>query len=118
VDDHTRTEDSAVPKYMFIGNYTAQGAHGVLSDGGTRRRQAAEEVVGSVGGRIESMYFAFGGEDVYIIADLPDNKSAAAASVVVNSAGGIALRTVVLLSAEELDGASKMSVNYSPPGKS
>lgn len=69
-----------------------------------------------MGGRLESLYFAFGDHDVYVIADLPDNESAAAVALTVNSAGGAAVRTVVLLTPEEVDAAAKRSVDYRPPG--
>ena len=43
------------------------------------------------------MYFAFGGIDAYVIADLPDNVAAAALALAVNQAGGAATNTVVLM---------------------
>jgi uncharacterized protein with GYD domain len=51
-----------------------------------------------------------------VIVDLPDNESAAAVALTVNSAGGAAVRTVVLLTPEEVDAAAKRSVDYRPPG--
>ena len=35
------------------------------------------------------MYFGFGEHDAYILCDLPDNKAAAAASLMVGAAGGV-----------------------------
>ena len=58
-------------KYLISGSYTAQGAKGVLAEGGTGRREATERVVSSVGGTVESYYFGFGGNDFYLIADFP-----------------------------------------------
>jgi uncharacterized protein with GYD domain len=107
-----------MPKYLFIGRYTAEGGRGVLKDGGTRRREVAGEVVGSVGGTLESFHFAFGGDDFYLIADLPDNSAAAAASLTVGASGAIDIRTVVLMTPEEVDTAAHRSVKYSPPGQS
>ena len=51
-----------------------------------------------------------------MIVELPDNESAAAVALTVNSAGGAAVRTVVLLTPEEVDAAAKRSVDYRPPG--
>lgn len=73
-------------------------------------------VAESVGGRLESFHFAVGDRDAYMIVDLPDNESAAAVALTVNAAGGAAVRTVVLLTPEEVDAAAKRSVNYTPPG--
>ena len=49
---------------MFIGSYNADGKKGVMKDGGTKRVEAAKAVAASVGGSIESMYFAFGKDDL------------------------------------------------------
>ena len=105
-----------MPKYLIEASYTLEGVKAVRSSGGTSRRDAITELAESVGGRLESLYFAFGDHDVYVIADLPDNESAAAVALTVNAAGGAAVRTVVLLTAEEVDAAAKRSVDYRPPG--
>ena len=51
-----------------------------------------------------------------MIVDLPDNESATAVALTVNAAGGATVRTVVLLTPEEVDAAAKRSVDYRPPG--
>jgi len=39
-----------MPKYLFEGSYTEQGLKGVLQEGGSKRREAAEQLVkGMVG---------------------------------------------------------------------
>src|SRR5688572_33091861 len=105
-----------MPKFMFEASYTQEGAKGVQSAGGSSRRDAVEQVAKSVGGKLESFYFAFGESDAYVIVDLPDNETAAAVALGVNSAGGVEARTVVLLTPEEVDAAAKRSVDYRPPG--
>ncbi len=105
-----------MPRYLFIGGYTADGAKGVLKDGGTKRRQAATEVVASTGGTLEDIFWAFGSDDFYVLANFPDHAAAAAASLKIGSSGSITLRTIVTLSAEDLDAASRLSPAYSPPG--
>ena len=52
-------------KYLLKVNYTVDGLKGVLADGGSGRRKVAEAAANSVGGSIESFYFAFGGTDVF-----------------------------------------------------
>jgi uncharacterized protein with GYD domain len=103
-------------KYLFEASYTQQGVKGVQSGGGSSRRDAIAQMVEGLGGKLESLYFAFGQRDVYVIVDLPDNESAAAVALTVNSAGGAALKTVVLLTPEEVDAAAQRSVDYQPPG--
>ncbi len=105
-----------MPKFLIEASLTAQGAKGLQSEGGTARRQAVTKAVQSTGGSLESFFFAFGERDVFVIADFPDNESAAAMGITVNASGLVATRTVVLLTPEEVDGAVKRSVEYRPPG--
>ena len=103
-------------KYLFCGNYTAEGAKGLLKDGGSSRRGVIEEMVGNLGGSVECLYFALGETDVYLIADLPDVASATALSLTAGGSGAIQAKTVALIEPEVVDAASKMSVTYRPPG--
>ena len=105
-----------MPKFLIEASLTTQGAKGVQSEGGTSRRDAVASAVESVGGQLESFHFAFGDRDVYVIADFPDNESAAAMALAVNSSGAVATRTVVLMTPEEVDEAAKRSVDYRAPG--
>jgi sarcosine oxidase gamma subunit len=61
--------------------------------------------------------FAFGGDDFFIIADLPDNAAAAALALTVSASGAVNVRTVVLLTPEEVDAATKLSPSYRAPGR-
>ena len=103
-------------KYLFEARYTSEGAKGVAKEGGTGRRAAVAKMAESLGGKLESFYFAFGGVDAYVIVDYPDNVSAAAAALAVNISGRASVKTVVLISPEDMDKAGKMSVNYRAPG--
>jgi uncharacterized protein with GYD domain len=103
-------------KYMFTARYTAEGAKGLVRDGGTARVAIVEKACAAAGGRLESFYFAFGGIDAYVTADLPDNVAAAALALAVNQAGGASTNTVVLMTPAEVDAAAKKSVAYRPPG--
>jgi len=88
-----------------------------LKDGGTKRKEAVEQLIGSLGGTIESMHFAFGGDDFFIIVDAPDNVKAAAGSLLASSSGAVSAKVTVLLTPEELDEVSGISVKYRPPGQ-
>jgi uncharacterized protein with GYD domain len=105
-----------MPKYLFVGSYTAEGARGVLKEGGTARRAATEQLVTSLGGTVEAYYFGFGSDDFYLIADLPGNAAAAAGALSSGASGAINTRTIVLLTPEEVDAATKLSPSYRPPG--
>ena len=105
-----------MPKFLIEASYTLDGVRGVQSEGGNSRRDAIAKVAESVGGRLESFYFAFGDRDAYVIVDLPDNESAAAVALTANAAGGATVRTVPLLTPDQVDAAAKRSVDYRPPG--
>lgn len=103
-------------KFLVKASYSAEGAKGVQSAGGSSRRDAVAAMAEGLGGRLESFYFGFGKTDAYVVLELPDNRSAAAASIAVSSTGGATSEVVVLLEPEEIDEAAKMSVDYRPPG--
>jgi uncharacterized protein with GYD domain len=105
-----------MPKYLIKASYTAEGIKGVLKEGGSSRRSVVEQLAKGLGGRMEAFYFAFGDDDVYTILEFPDNVSAAAVSMTVCSAGAVSSTVTVLLSPEEIDEATKKSINYRAPG--
>jgi uncharacterized protein with GYD domain len=105
-----------MPKFLFEANYLAEGLKGLIKEGGTGRRGAVDELFKSLGGTVESFYYAFGDEDVFIIGDLPDNAAAASLAFKVNSAGVTTIRTTVLLTPHEIDVAVKKTSKYRPPG--
>jgi uncharacterized protein with GYD domain len=106
-----------MPKYLIQASYAADGAKGLLAEGGTKRRDAATKAIKAAGGKVEAFYFAFGKSDVVVIADFPSNVSAAAASLTINASGVVTTSTTVLLTPGEMDAAAKKSVPYRAPGK-
>lgn len=105
-----------MPKYLVQVNYTLEGVRGLVKDGGSSRRAVVERVIAGLGGTMESFYFCFGTYDVVVIAELPDNASVAAISLTVGASGAAEVQTTALLSAEEIDDATKRTVAYTPPG--
>ena len=104
-------------KFLLAASYTTEGVRGVAREGGTSRRTAVEQAIGGLGGSVEAFYFAFGDNDVYLIADFPDNVTAATFSLAVNSTGALRGKVLsVLLTAEELDQAAQKTAEYRPPG--
>ncbi|MFF3455407.1 GYD domain-containing protein [Streptomyces sp. NPDC002730] len=103
-------------KYLVRARLTVDGLKGLLKEGGTARREVVERMVQSLGGQLESMYWAFGEEDIYVTVDLPNNASAAALGLVVSAAGGVRTSMVVLLTPEEIDEAVRQKVDYRAPG--
>ncbi len=105
-----------MPKYMIQASYTTEGVGGVLKDGGSGRRDAIEKMITGAGGSVESFYFAFGDNDVYVIVDLPDAETAAAVAMTVGATGSVDIQTIALLTPEQVDEAARKSVAYRPPG--
>jgi len=105
-----------MPKYLFEARYTAEGAKGLISEGGSSRRAAVEKAMAGAGGRVEAFYFAFGDVDAYVIADLPDNVAASAVALAVAQSGRASVKTVALLAPADIDQAAKKVVAYRPPG--
>ena len=104
-------------KYLIKASYNANGVKGLLTDGGTQRKSVVKKMLEGLGGRLESFYYAFGEHDAYITVELPDDVSAAAAGLRVNSTGVVSMTTTVLLSPEDIDAASKKTISYRAPGE-
>ena len=109
-----------MPKYLIHGSYTLDGVRGLIKEGGSARRSHFKENVSNLKGEVEAFYFAFGGDDLYAVVDLPDNVSGAAISLALGAGGGFRANTIALLTAEEIDQAARRvaSVGYRPPGES
>ena len=106
-----------MPKYLIQANYVGEGIKGLLKEGGTSRRAAAEKAIASVGGTMEAFYFAFGETDAYVVAEVPDQVSMAALALTISASGAVATRTTVLMTAEEVDAATKKTPSYRAPGQ-
>jgi uncharacterized protein with GYD domain len=103
-------------KFLITASYTAEGAKGLMTEGGTGRRAVVQKMLETIGGKLEAFYFAFGKDDAYVIVDVPDNASVIAVSLAVNASGVVRISTTPLVSPDELDAASKKSVGYRAPG--
>lgn len=106
-----------MPKYLFQASYIGEGLKGLLKDGGSKRRETIEQLAKGMGGKLEAFYYAFGDDDLFVIADFPDNVTASAISLIVNASGAVKVKTTVLITPEEVDQATKKTVDYRPPGQ-
>jgi uncharacterized protein with GYD domain len=106
-----------MPKYLIHASYSSEGAKGVISEGGSGRRDAIAKLAEDLGGKLECFYFAFGDDDVVTILDFPDNVTVAAVSMTVGASGLVSTKTTVLLTPEEVDEAARKSVAYRGPGR-
>ena len=102
-------------KYLIKGNYVGDGIAGLMAQGGTARHAAAKAAVESVGGTLDSMYYAFGDSDVYGICDMPSDAAATALSLLINSSGAVSITLTPLMTPADVDAASALSPSYQPP---
>jgi len=103
-------------KYLITGSYTTAGTKGLLAEGGSARKTAVEKALQGLGGKLESIYYAYGDTDIFVIVDVPDAASALALSLAVNSSGAVNIRTTPLLTVAEVDAACQKTVAYRPAG--
>ena len=106
-------------KFLITARYTPpEGIKGLIADGGTTRSDAIKRLAESVGGKVESIYYAFGETDILIICELPTDEAAAAISLTVGATGLATTQVTKLLTIEQIDNAVKMSPAYDAPGPS
>ena len=104
-------------KYLIKASYSPEGIKGVMAKGGTARVDAIKKLAAGVGGSLESCYFAFGGDDLYAVVDAPSHEAMAAIAGTVTGTGALSnYQTVVLLTADQIDAAANVTVDYTPPG--
>ena len=84
------------------------------------RVEVVRPLLERLGGRFESVYFAFGDDDVVAFVEAPDNVSAAAISLAITAGGACkAVKITPLMSVEDgiqaMRKAQEASSQYRPP---
>lgn len=104
--------------YMVQVAYTP-GAWASMVKSPQNRMEAVRPAIEKLGGRIEGGWFTFGEYDIMLIAQLPDNASAAAFGIAVSAGGAVkAMKTTPLMTLEEGQEAIRKAAGtgYRPPG--
>ena len=57
-------------KFLINGSYTAEGAKGLIKEGGTGRKAAVQKALEGLGGKLDAIYYTFGADDVVVICDM------------------------------------------------
>ncbi|OGA00069.1 MAG: hypothetical protein A2Z64_11555 [Betaproteobacteria bacterium RIFCSPLOWO2_02_67_12] len=107
-----------MPFYLVQASYGTQATAAMIKNP-QDRAAAVRPVIERMGGKLHGLWLAFGEYDAVVIAEMPDNVSAAAVSMAVGSSGGIsAYRTTPLLTTAEAMEAMKKAggVGYRAPG--
>jgi uncharacterized protein with GYD domain len=81
------------------------------------RREAAEQAIGSVGGRLVGLWYTLGDTDGFVVVEAPSNQAVVAAVLKINAAAGVTAWTTALLTPDEFHEALKQAdrVEYEPP---
>jgi uncharacterized protein with GYD domain len=106
-----------MPHYLARFSYSAESIRAMV-DNPQDRAEAARAGVESVGGKLLGFWFALGDCDGVFIAEMPDNTSAAALSMLVGGTGALAsLETTVLIGMDEAQEAMRKAAaaSYRPP---
>lgn len=105
-----------MPKYLIQASYTAKGITGLLKEGGSSRKSTVEQTISGLGGKVEAYHYAFGEWDVFVIAEMPDEATAAAVVLAFGASGAVSAKTTVLIDPETIDQAAGKAVSFRPPG--
>src|SRR5947209_5426191 len=103
--------------YLFQVAYTPE-AWGAMLKSPQNRVEAVRPAIEKLGGRIEGGWLSFGEYDIVIVAQMPDNASAAGFAIAVSAGGAVkAVKTTPLMSAEEGQEAMRKATGsgYRPP---
>lgn len=106
-----------MPYYMIQAAYS-QEATAAMVKNPQDRAEALRPIIERLGGKLLSMYFAFGEYDVVGVAEMPDNVSSAAFSIAVSAGGGVsAIKTTPLMTIQEGIEAFRKAgqAGYRPP---
>ncbi|MGA8270565.1 MAG: GYD domain-containing protein [Candidatus Sulfotelmatobacter sp.] len=90
-----------MPHYLHQIAYSREGWEALMAHP-QNRIEAVRPAIEKLGGKIETAWFAFGEYDVIVVAELPDNVSAAAIAIAFASGGACkTVQTTPLMSPEE-----------------
>ena len=104
-----------MPKFLALATLTTEGLKVLGQQGGSKRRDAIANMYEKLGGKLEVFCYAFGEYDVVAIGDVPDNVTGAAMGLAINSSGLARSKTILLMTPEEMDKVTKVTVDYTPP---
>jgi uncharacterized protein with GYD domain len=106
-----------MPFYLIRASYTSAATSNLVQHP-QHREEVLRKTCEALGGRMHHFFFSFGEYDAMVLAELPDNKAAAALSLSAEASGALrTIHTTVLLTVDEALEAMKkaQSDNYAPP---
>jgi uncharacterized protein with GYD domain len=85
--------------YVFLTRFTQQGVENVRQS--PERTEEAKEMVESLGGTWEAFYVTMGRYDGLVVAEFPDDETAAMAALELGSSGNVTTETLRAFTLEE-----------------
>ena len=102
-----------MPHYLVQVGYNSDGTAAMVKEP-QNRIEKVTPAIEAMGGSVECGYYAFGDYDVVIVAEFPDNASAAAFALAVGAGGAVSsYKTTPLLTPDEAVGAMKKATDSS-----
>ena len=96
-----------MPNYLLQVAYSREGWEALIKHP-QNRIEAVTPAIEKLGGKVKHAWFAFGDKDVIIVAEMPDNVSAAAIAIAFAGGGACkSVQTTPLLTVEEAVTAMK-----------
>ena len=89
-----------MPTYVALGNWTDQGTTNF--GGAVQRANGFREMVEKAGGRIRELVWTMGEYDFVIVAEGPDDETAATLLLRVGAAGNVRSKTMRAFDADEM----------------
>jgi uncharacterized protein with GYD domain len=107
-----------MPRYLVHFKYSPDGAKGFLKEKAASREAAIRKAYEGVGGKVEALYWATGGEYTgTVVVELPDAATGAAFMMVVGATGAFdGVKSTEALTSSELDRALAKTIAYRAPG--
>jgi uncharacterized protein with GYD domain len=111
--------EDQVPYFMLSLTYSHHAVKALVAKP-TDRTKAAADALEAAGGKLHSLFMAFGDADAIAIYETPDATSAAAVAMTLGASGGMAsVKTTPLLTMAEavkaMEKAGKVQASYKPP---
>ena len=106
-----------MPFFLIRASYSSAATNNMVQHP-QHREEVLRKTCESLGGRMHQFFFSFGEYDAMVLAELPDNKAAAALSLSAEASGALRMiHTTVLLTVDEAIEAMKLAQTdkYTPP---
>lgn len=88
-----------MPTYVFLTRFTQQGIENVRDS--PERTDEAQELVESMGGTWQAFFITMGRYDGVVIAEFPDDDTAAQAALTLGSSGNVTTETLRAFTLDE-----------------